>query len=107
MVIFMGCEKQTKKPAPVAPTSSTCQPPSGLSDIQWKPVLTGYTELTFGSNGKYYESYYNEKGTWNFACTDSIKIQTPYYKLCYRVVSLSSDTLKIKDILLNTLTYYK
>lgn len=111
-LFLVGCQKNAKSPDPTPEPQKTtsavsCTAPSGLTDINWKPVLSGYINIMFASSGTYYESNYNNQGTWSFACSDSIKIQKQNWKVNYRIVSLTNDTLKLMDAVYFINVYHK
>jgi hypothetical protein len=111
LAMFASCHKKQAEPTPATnnavTTPTPCTAPGILKDVQWKPVLTGYIPIMFGSNGTYYESNYNAQGTWAFKCSDSITVTKATYYVKYKITSLTADTLKLKDAFNSINVYYK
>lgn len=109
-IIIVSCHKKSVQPETQktsTPITTICSMPSTAINVDWKPILTGYINLMFASNGTYYESNYNAQGTWQFKCGDTIKITRTYYTEKYILISSSADSLKLKTMVNSKLIYYK
>ena len=90
------------------PSSTNCPVNVSLvNDVKWHHLTGTLAELTFASSGIYYENTTND-GNWT--CTngcDSIYVTRPSNSFYYRVLSVSADTLKLRNPAFGDITYFK
>lgn len=106
IALLVSCKK--KDPAPSTPTSGTCTINSAfLKDVIWHHLTGSLADLTFASNGIYFENSTND-GNWSLINNcDSIYVTRPSNSFYYKILSVTTDTLKINNPAFGQLTYFK
>lgn len=112
-LIFLSALLSCTKPASTTSTSTTTPcgiDTSKLINIVWNPIgdTSFLATLRFASGGNYYENG-TQEGVWNNKnkC-DSIFVDRPVnWDFTFRILSVTTDTLKIANPTLGNMTYYK
>lgn len=103
--LLVSCKKDNA--APASRITSNCSIDINLvKDIQWHHVDGTLADLTFDSNGTYFENTTND-GNWSLSngC-DSIYVTRPANNFYYKVVSVTADTLRLENPIFGTMVYF-
>lgn len=110
--LFSSCKKDNPEPEPTNtttnPPASTCQiDMAKFKDFQWHCTNTALANLTFYSNGDYFENSTND-GQWSLSNNcDSVFVTRPSNSFYYKIKSVTTDSLKLINPVFGELTYYK
>lgn len=107
LVLFYSCSKNNDT-TPARTTNNNCHINMAMvKDFQWHPVNTALAELTFASDGTYFENTTND-GTWVLSngC-DSIHVTRSVNNFYYRVNSVTTDTLKLQNPVFGELIFFR
>ncbi len=111
LAAFMSCTK----PSSTTSTSTSTTTPCGIDTSKlinkvWHPIgdTSILATLHFASGGNYYENG-TQEGVWiNKNMCDSIFVDRPVnWDFTFKILAVTTDTLKILNPTLGNMTYYK
>lgn len=106
IALFAICLFACKKPKTTPSTPCNINQ-SLFVGFKWQPTNAVLADLTFASSGVYYEDTVND-GNWTLSngC-DSVYVTRPSNNFYYRILSVTSDTLKLQNPVFGQLVYFR